>query len=73
MKDKIKKNGHKGLYYKTRRFFIGSIIVTSLFAAIALPTYIYNKYNNEQQSHAKDNNETEQENNLDNLESFEQE
>lgn len=72
MKDKIKKNGHKGLYYKTRRFFIGSIVVTSLFAAVALPTYIYNKYNNQQQSHAKEDNQTEQEETINNLETFEQ-
>ena len=40
MKDKLYKTYHKGLYYKTRKFLIGSAVVLSAFTAVFVPTYI---------------------------------
>ena len=40
MKDKLYKNHHKGIYYKTRKALIVSGIFLSLFGAISIPTYI---------------------------------
>ena len=40
MKDKLIKNHHKGIYYKTRQVFVGSIIAAAGFAVVAVPTYI---------------------------------
>ena len=40
MKDKLYKNGHKGLYYKVRRFFLASIISATVIAGVSVSTYI---------------------------------
>ena len=40
MKDKLVKNGHKGIYYKARRFFLFSILAALVFAGVSIATYI---------------------------------
>ena len=40
MKDKLIKNGHKGIYYKARRFFLFTIIAALVFAGASIATYI---------------------------------
>ena len=40
MKDKLEKNHHKGIYYKTKKFFLTSALTASLFTVIFVPTYI---------------------------------
>ncbi len=40
MKDKLVKNHHKGIYYKSRQVFVGTIIAAAGFAVVAVPTYI---------------------------------
>lgn len=55
MKDKLSKNGHKGLYYQLRKFFLGAVISASLVAAIGIPTYIVIQNNLEKQTLADQN------------------
>ncbi|HNX15908.1 MAG TPA: hypothetical protein PKO28_00820 [Bacilli bacterium] len=59
MKDKLIKNGHKGMYYHIRRFFIGIAISASLVAAIGFPTYFLIKNYAEKQTLADDSNHDE--------------
>lgn len=40
MKDKLVKNNHRGIYYKTRRAILGAVISAACLAIIAVPTYI---------------------------------
>lgn len=40
MKDKLHKNHHKGIYYKSRQFLITSVICALGVAVVAVPTYI---------------------------------
>ena len=40
MKNKLVKNHHKGIYYKTRHFLIGSAVFVAGLAVVAIPTYI---------------------------------
>lgn len=54
MKDKLVKNGHKGIYYNVRRAFLAGIISTSLFAVVGIPTYTVVKHNLNNQTLAKE-------------------
>lgn len=60
MKDKLSKNGHKGMYYFIRRFFLGVVISASVVAAVGIPTYIVIKHNVDKQTIAQgdDNDDT---------------
>lgn len=40
MYDKLTKNNHKGIYYKTRRIMIVTAVILGLGCSIAIPTYI---------------------------------
>lgn len=54
MKDKLVKNGHKGIYYFFRRLCIGVAVSASLVAAIGFPTYVLIKKYAEKQTLADD-------------------
>ncbi|MFA7032845.1 MAG: hypothetical protein WC201_04720 [Bacilli bacterium] len=56
MKDKLTKNGHKGMYYHIRRFFIGTVVSASLLTAIGIPTYLLIKNNVDKQTLAEEEN-----------------
>lgn len=40
MKDKLVKTGRKGIFYKARRFFIGSLLLASVLVGVTVTTYI---------------------------------
>ncbi len=39
MKDKLVKTGHKGIYYKVRRYFVFSMLIAMVGVGISLTTY----------------------------------
>lgn len=39
MKDKLEKNHHRAGYYRMKRFSVLTVALTSLVAAIVIPTY----------------------------------
>jgi len=59
MKDKLVKNGHKGIYYFIRKLCIGVAVSASLVAAIGFPTYVLIKNYAEKQTLADDSNSEE--------------
>ena len=64
MKDKLKKNHHKGSYYVFRNFALSAVLIFSFVAAIAIPTYIgLQQVNN--QTKAEQQNEEEEKQNTD--------
>lgn len=62
MKDKLKKNHHKGSYYIFRNFALSAVIVFSFVAAIAIPTYIGLQQVNNQTKADQQNEEEEKQN-----------
>ena len=63
MKDKLVKNHHKGIYYKTRQVFVGSIIAAAGFAVVAVPTYITMSSNAATLAQSSNNDEDEEDKN----------
>lgn len=76
MKDKLVKNHHKGIYYRSRRILVGTAVAMCVGFMVAVPTYI--TINQREQLRVKaqddevveDENKNEQDGGLDNLESF---
>ena len=76
MKDKLVKNHHKGIYYRTRQILVGSAVAIGVGAMVAVPTYITINQNEQLRVKAQevevveDNENNEQNEELNNLESF---
>lgn len=73
MKDKLIKNHHKGIYYKSRQFCIGFAVCSFGIALVGVPTYIaINSSIKAQVTNAEGNEDEEKEEvvNVDELESY---
>ena len=73
MKDKLVKNHHYGIYYKVRNFFIAFAAVGCLGLAIAVPTYIGIQNHKEAQLLAEGEEDENSGENLEGLESYQEE
>jgi len=55
MKDKLVKTGHKGIYYKMKKFSLCSLLFVTLGAAVSIPTYYSNLNTNDKVTSAEQN------------------
>ena len=57
MKDKLVKTGRKGIFYKARRLFVGSLLLATLLVGVTVTTYmsIANNVKAEQESSEVEN------------------